>query len=263
MADNDQYDDEYHFADLDMGNPETDETANSTETPMPMAGSNESNVKRNSLIVIAAVVVFLIFYKFTGSFFSNTKQAQNDIVATPIIQPAPPPVVQQPPAVPVSIIAPQPVQAPNQDTQQINQKIANLELTQEGLRSQVTAVSNQLGGINTNMNELSDKMAKLSQMVADLAEKVDKQTSEISLLMERTRPKPVPRIVQVRPARPVYFLQAVIPGRAWLISPNGSTLTVRVGTLLQGYGVVQSIDAIHGRVMTSSGQVIRFSQQDS
>jgi len=60
-----------------------------------------------------------------------------------------------------------------------------------------------------------------------------------------------------------YFLQAIIPGRAWLISTNGDTVTVREGTRISSYGVVRFIDAKRGRVLTSSGQVIRFSQEDS
>lgn len=263
MADNDQFDDEYHFADLDMDSPVSEETETSTETPMPTLDSNESNVRRNSLIVIAAVIVFLIFYKFIGSFFSTTKQATDDIAATPIIQPAPAPVIQQPKVEPVTVAPPVPAVVPNQDIVQMNQKISSLELSQESLRNQVNSVSSQLGGINTNVNDLSEKIASLTQSLNTLMEKVDRQSSEINMLMDRTRPKPAPKVVKERPAKPIYYIQAVIPGRAWLISPNGSTLTVRVGTLIQGYGVVSSIDAIQGRVMTSSGQVIRFSQRDS
>ena len=58
-------------------------------------------------------------------------------------------------------------------------------------------------------------------------------------------------------------MQAVIPGRAWLIANNGSTITVREGTPIPGYGIAKIIDPIKGRVMTSSGKEIRFSQDDS
>ncbi|HAF87135.1 MAG TPA: type IV secretion protein IcmG, partial [Legionellales bacterium] len=60
-----------------------------------------------------------------------------------------------------------------------------------------------------------------------------------------------------------YYIKAVIPGRAWLIAANGSTLTVSEGTNIKGYGMVKLIDSTQGRILTSSGRVIRFSQQDS
>jgi intracellular multiplication protein IcmG len=60
-----------------------------------------------------------------------------------------------------------------------------------------------------------------------------------------------------------YNIQAVIPGRAWLIATNGATLTVSQGTAIPGYGIVKLIDPVQGKVTTSSGQIIRFSQEDS
>ena len=58
-------------------------------------------------------------------------------------------------------------------------------------------------------------------------------------------------------------LQAIIAGRAWLVCSNGETLTVRQGTQVYNYGEVRYIDAISGQVLTSSGQTITFSQEDS
>ena len=61
----------------------------------------------------------------------------------------------------------------------------------------------------------------------------------------------------------LYYIQAVIPGRAWLIATNGSTLTVREGSTIPGYGIVRKIDPNLGKVFMSTGKVIRFSQLDS
>ena len=60
-----------------------------------------------------------------------------------------------------------------------------------------------------------------------------------------------------------YYIQAVIPGRAWLVSSQGLTITVREGTSVPGYGIVKLIDPNQGRILTSSGRTITFSQQDS
>ena len=82
--------------------------------------------------------------------------------------------------------------------------------------------------------------------------------------MTRTQPKRVVHHINKPSAPPIhYYIQAVIPGRAWIIATNGSTLTVREGTNIAGYGIVRLIDPLDGRIVTSSGQIIRFSQEDS
>lgn len=55
-----------------------------------------------------------------------------------------------------------------------------------------------------------------------------------------------------------YFVQAVIPGRAWVTTKSGITRTVGVGDQLPGYGKVISIDARDGTLMTGSGRAIIF-----
>ena len=86
--------------------------------------------------------------------------------------------------------------------------------------------------------------------------------------MVSLKPKPKPVILKSvkRHKKGVvlrYAVKAVIPGRAWLLASNGSTLTVRRGTPIQGYGVVTGIDAVRGYVFTSYRKLIRFSQEDS
>ena len=105
-------------------------------------------------------------------------------------------------------------------------------------------------------------------MMQQLNAKLDQQTQVIEGLLRHQAQKRAPPKAMAKARGPVakpmnYYVQAVIPGRAWLIATNGSTLTVRQGSSVRGYGVVQSIDAVQGRVNTSSGRVIRFSQDDS
>jgi intracellular multiplication protein IcmG len=109
------------------------------------------------------------------------------------------------------------------------------------------------------------KMAELNQVITQLNAKLETQSQVIERLTVRTAPKPPkPRVLNgFLNQRLKYYVQAVIPGRAWLIATNGATLTVREGTLISGYGVVKLIDPTQGRVLTSSGRIIRFSQSDS
>lgn len=269
MADDDkeEYGDEYQFADLDVISPDSsdgDEGSSGEASPAKkQSEGGRKDIRRNALIVVGLVILAMLIYEFWGVFFS--KKTDADTTTVPPITAAPPqPTPIQPVTTPVQPVAPPttPIQA-GPDNSQITQKLSALELSQQNLRSEVTALNDQLSGINTNMNELTTKITDLSQMLTTLAAKVDQQSNQIAILTTRTAPKPVPRVVHRGPPPRVYHIQAVIPGRAWLIATNGSTLTVREGTQIPGYGVVKLIDARQGRVITSSGQVIRFSQQDS
>lgn len=272
MADDkDEYSDEYQFADLDVISPDaSDEDAGSSEAAgaekKQFDGGGRKDIRRNALIVVGIVIVIMLIYEFWGMFSSKKTTDAETTTVPPITTATPQPTPIQPPVTaPVQPITPPPT-APVQagpDNTQITQKLSALEISQQNLRSEVNALNDQLSGISSNVNELTTKIADLNQMLTNLAAKVDQQSNQIAILTTRTAPKPVPRIVHRGPPRPVFYIQAVIPGRAWLIATNGSTLTVREGSQIAGYGVVKLIDARQGRVITSSGQVIRFSQQDS
>lgn len=267
MADKDEYNDEYQFSDLDVINPDSsgeDEGLVPDDGSSKKQPSGKKDVKRNALIVIVLIVLAMLAYKFLGSFFSG-KNSKPEVTASvpPISSATPTPIpVQEQPIAPVQTPTPV-IEQPKTDNSQLNQQLSALEMGQQNVRSEVNSLNNQLSGINSNVNELTEKIANLNQMLTSLAAKLEQQSGEIAILTERTKPKPVRRIVLKGPSTPTYYIQAVIPGRAWLIARNGSTLTVREGTLIAGYGVVKLIDPIQGRVITSSGQVIRFSQQDS
>lgn len=168
------------------------------------------------------------------------------------------------PVQPQPIVQQQPPAVQENDTA-LQQKVASIEASQQTVQSEVSSMSQQVGNVNNNVNALNAQITKLNQMITDLNTQVVKQSEVINVLMERTKPKPVKRVVRVRTVAPqiIYYINAVIPGRAWLIGTNGSTLTVREGTKIAGYGTVKLIDSMQGRVLTSSGRVIRFSQEDS
>jgi intracellular multiplication protein IcmG len=266
MADK-EYDDEYQFDDLDtMDSKSLNEKEEASEDIAPKQQSQgRTNVRRNALIVVGLVALLMLGYKFIGSFFSTKTKTSQEIPSVPVTTtPAPvtsvTPVPQQPePPVQTSQVVP----PPSVDTTEINQKLSSLEASQQDVRLNVNSVNNKLGVINTSVSELTEKIANLNRMLSDLAAKLDQQSHEIILLTEKAKPKPVRRVFIKSAPRLMYFIQAIIPGRAWLIATNGSTITVREGTRIAGFGVVKLIDPIQGRVLTSSGQIIRFSQRDS
>lgn len=276
MADNDQ-NDEYKFAELDSLENEsienTEYSPKNSTTSMGQGGMEpRKNIKRNALIAVGLAVFIMLMYTFIdGMFFgkSNKAPAEESITPAPIAEmtPSPEPAQPQMSQEPIQpqIQQPQQIQPVIEESKELKQKVASIELTQQTLQSEVSSVNQQVANVNTNVNALSDQISKLNQVISDLSNQVAKQSEEINVLMDRTKPKLINRVVNVQPLAPqiIYYINAVIPGRAWLIGTNGSTLTIREGSRIEGYGVVKLIDSLEGRVLTSSGRVIRFSQDDS
>lgn len=262
MADKDQYNDEYQFADLDAINPDSGDESGKTGEGLegaaaPRQLATDNQIKRNVIIVVAVLVLAFVIYKGVGLFSAEKKLPVNISapVLAPVVQQAP---IQSPPA--ASLVQAPP---PSVDTN-VAQKLSALEFSQQSMRADVSSVSDKLGGISNNLNAIVAKMSELNGIIANLNTKVDEQSREIEqLTIRREEAKKASHFVPKAIHYPKYHIQAVIPGRAWLIATNGATLTVREGTVVAGYGMVRLIDPNQGRVMTSSGQVIRFSQEDS
>ncbi|KTD13336.1 type IVB secretion system protein IcmG/DotF [Legionella jamestowniensis] len=269
--DKNEYSDEYQFSDLDVISPDTNEETTSSDA---VKKESNTNIRRNALVAVIVIIIAMLAYKFLGPLFTKKPQSADTVpslATTSTSQPAtlapqqpqvqtvtpselPPPVETTPPVT-------QPT--PTVDTTEITQRLSALEVNQQNLRSEMDSLNSQLATINTNLNALATKIAQLNQTLTVIVTRVEEQSKEISVLTIRTKPKPVRKVVIKAPPPPSYFIQAIIPGRAWLIAQNGSTITVREGTQVAGYGVIKLIDSRQGRVLTSSGRVIRFSQQDS
>ena len=272
MADNDQGNDEYQFNDMDPISPNAgyDEAGsvaglNSSEEMMPGA-VGERNIKKSVLIGVAAVILILVVYKFIELKFLNKSIPIEPVTPTVVVPPAPPPPappVAEQAQIQIKPIMPVPVVSSAGTEMKINQTLSTMEVSQESLRSDVTSVNNQLGAISNNLNLMMTKMTELNGVIASLSAKVDSQATVIQQLTVPKAQHKVHSVTHYRDQRPKFYLQAVIPGRAWLIATNGATLTVREGTPVAGYGIVKLIDPNQGRVTTSSGQVIQFSQEDS
>ncbi|MDI9817886.1 MULTISPECIES: type IVB secretion system protein IcmG/DotF [unclassified Legionella] len=265
MADDkNEYNDEYQFSDLDVISPDSTDEDTQVAGGTAAGETRKVNVRRNALIAVIIIVIVMLAYKFLGPVFTGKTPPDSSVPPLTTATPQPPaPQIQ--PITPAPIVqAPPPVApSPTVDSPQINQRLSALELSQQNLRSEMDSVNNQLNSISANFSELASKIAELNQTLTVLASKVEQQSNEIAILTVRTKPKPVKRVVIRRPPPPTYYIQAIIPGRAWLIAQNGSTITVREGTKVVGYGVIKLIDSRQGRVLTSSGRMIRFSQQDS
>lgn len=158
------------------------------------------------------------------------------------------------PAVPIAAApAVQPV-----DPQVIDQLTS---LKQDAVTS--SAVVRQLQGqvqdLANALNQTRANQQQLNQSLMVLVAQVQQLSTDVKSLAQ---PKPV-KIVPVAPKAPpvaviTYQIRAVVPGRAWIVSSEGESQSVAVGDAIPQYGVVQSIDADAGVVITTSGKTIKF-----
>lgn len=261
MADKKDFDDEYQFHEVDDFTNVHDDKTLTDEAPDEIAHEksdrdlfNSVDIRKIAFMGIGALFAGLVVYKFIGAYItSKHEEATQPKVSVPQVVQAPGPVIPQELSV-------QPT-SPNVDSG-FSQKIATFELNQNMIQSNVNSIQNQMGGQSAQLNDLSNKLDQAMIQINQLTALVQEQSQQIQALKTKPRKPAVHRVQRVAPAM-VYYIQAIIPGRAWLIASNGSTITVREGSSIPGYGVVKLIDPSNGKVMTSSGKTIVFSQADS
>lgn len=211
----------------------------------PEMGKGRSAVSRRIFISIGVIVVVLVVYKLSGLFWGAKKAKRKVVTPTVVTQP----VVK---TVPVKKIT-----APQITTEQM-----------QVLRQRISVIANQ-GQTNASV------MAGLQQQIKAMREDLNMMTQQlaglktnITTLNKRLTPKKPPVVVKKRLRKrriqpPMqYYVQAAIPGRAWLKSEKGTTITVGIGSKLYGYGTIRKIDPSTGVVETSSGRIMKYNPDD-
>lgn len=265
MANNDPNNEEYKLDDLDLLASEPEDelhpeesgdalSAKDTATIHEDAQPWENPIFRKGLIVVGGLILFLLFYKAVHLLLGG-KSTENQIV----------PVTQQTQKQSVPLQQPMPTLTTTTD-HATTEKLTSLEQAQNNAQATLQNLNEEVSSLNASMSDISSKIGALSSTLASLSDRLDAQTHEIERLvaMNTKRIHPV-HVSRAGASKQVvmYSLQAIIPGRAWLVASDGSSITVREGSTIPGYGVVKGIDPARGRVLMSSGRVIRFSQVDS
>lgn len=208
------------------------------------------------------------------------EHAQNQPQVLPQ-QPAPPVIVQNEPMMPPMPMEAQATQPPvvqamnseidsraavlaaenaklaSQLQDQYAQQIKNYQEQNKNLEDQVKVLNNRVDTMQAQMNKL---LYTLTQTYA--AGGVADQSAQVPQQLAATpNSAPAPAQVTTEPApRVPYNVQAIIPGRAWLRSTNGETLTVAEGDDIKGYGRVTKIDPYDGVVeLNINGRTVSLS----
>lgn len=247
--------------------PEDGQAHQEPQTPMV---SKLTQWRKNIFIGCGFLVVVILVYKIIGGVMApKVSGSINSIPAQPVVntvQMAPQQSLaqglnQNTTAAPVAPSLHQIVNTYNQDHGGEN-RIAKLEVISGSMRQEVNNLNNVTQSLQSSIDQINTQLTQLNASLALLTDKMQAQmlqqeATQKKMTVKKTSLMPKPVIQKV-----AYHIMAIIPGRAWLKSSNGATLTVSVGTQLPGIGTVSKIDPQLGNVVMSSGQVIQYSADD-
>jgi intracellular multiplication protein IcmG len=113
------------------------------------------------------------------------------------------------------------------------QKIADYETQNTKLRGKVDEISRKMNRIESNLNQITQLL---------------QGEGKAEIIM--------PPSSTLRSNKVTYHVQAIIPGRAWLKSEAGDTVTVAEGDILRNVGKVIKIDPYDGIVEIDVGNKV-------
>jgi intracellular multiplication protein IcmG len=280
---NEQYDDkyesqeegEYHFSDDQVSyeiDPDSKETATTTSSESLGAKLNRS--RRLVIGIVVFIVLVGIVYKMLAPTSSQpldfdkqvgaakvttttTTQAQNPSVTMPSTQEMPSTVSSAPPAQQPSVVPAVPTGEAQQKSVMDRlayveqQNSAMLDLLQTQYAQKMTDYETQNTQLRTQVQELNTRIAGMEVAFHQMTK----------ILRGMSGPAAMSGEVGIVPSKPLvpkmaYTVQAIIPGRAWLKSDAGDTVTVAEGDVLKDYGRITKIDPYDGVVNIDTGNKV-------
>lgn len=256
--------DEYQFSELET----TDIYGASANT----SAVNRFKQIRRILLVVGIIAAIFAVYKISG-FFTGTKKAQRHLAP---VQPVMQPINLQPTTTKVTTTTTSNTLPALSNTQsnvapsKIDQSIAALEQKSSSTREDIEKLSQQVDSLRSTMGDLQTTIQNLTTSLQDISSQLQQQNAMIAnqeTLLKALQPPPKKLIIIKRRTihRRImdYYVEAIIPGRAWLKRSDGATLTVSAGSHIPGYqGVVSAVDPQTGEVILTTGEILTFQADD-
>lgn len=123
---------------------------------------------------------------------------------------------------------------------QFSQKMAEYESANAAAQEKIHNMNKKLGNMEASLNKMSELLQEQG-----IATKMPMAVGAAGL--------PPPRAAE---PKMTYTVQAIIPGRAWLKSDAGDTVTVAEGDVLKDYGRITKIDPYDGVVDIDTGNKV-------
>lgn len=128
--------------------------------------------------------------------------------------------------------------------QYLEEKINSMERHIQMNNKNMIEIQHDFNTLNAGLNAFNEQLQSLRETQRKKQKAIQKSSTPHTAVMPK-------------PTNPQYTVYAIIPGRAWLRSHDGKTITVSEGDTIKEYGKVLKIDAGEGIVVTSSGIMLR------
>jgi len=137
------------------------------------------------------------------------------------------------------------------------QKVADYEAQNKALQEQVHTLNTRLAGMEAAMSKLVQALNNKPPAAASAVsnDSLNSYAENTPLPLQGSSPSSTP--LSPPPVsqgyRSSYTVQAIIPGRAWLRTDSGETITVAEGDMLKSLGRVTKIDPYDGTILIDTG----------
>lgn len=215
----------------------------------------KSRMKRMMVPVILMFVVYIVYHGLT--WYAGRKQnvsveQQQKAVPKPMVIPAKP--KSEIKAAPIATVP---------TDQNLSSQVTHIE---DSMREQLGLVNQQISDNRDQITRINDAISQNQTDINDIKQSINMLNASVLKIAEDmaklTKPKKVKKVPKVKAKPTLYHVVAIVPGRAWLETSEGNTITVRTGDKLGGYGTVDVISSRQGMVITSSGKIIQYGVND-
>lgn len=223
------------------------------------------NVDLKRFAVPGAIVFAIMAVYFVFSFYSakrnqiaeQSKEMLQNSAAR--VQQTTFPTSTAAPMVPTSMVAP--AGSVNASANLSSDQMAQI---QNSVEQRVNVISQQINSSRDSVANLQSSITKTQQDILAMSQKIEHLTMVTQdLVSEIEKIKVPPKSAKKKAKSPIaYHVRAIVPGRVWLESADGRSVTLRVGDQLEGYGEVLDIVPRQGMVIMSNGSVIQYGIDD-
>ncbi len=136
----------------------------------------------------------------------------------------------------------------------------------EPLHSKISTVEKNVNDINSKNQNLLGQVRELTNDVHDLHYQIlmiNEKLEKVSGMLEKKDKPSESKKAEIKKPLKVYFIRALIDGRAWIQDEQGNSITVKLGDKVDDYDVVQGIYPEQGVITTTSGRNIVYASGDN
>ncbi|OGT64964.1 MAG: hypothetical protein A3J38_02905 [Gammaproteobacteria bacterium RIFCSPHIGHO2_12_FULL_45_9] len=213
----------------------------------------QPGIRRVLGVVVGVILVLIVFHYLKSTRTESTM-----------------PSVEQVPSAPVAAqVAPDPMQGVTMANQAV-EAVTHSGLFNRGSEergdnnnAELSALRSELASERASVEHLSQTVLSMKTQLDEAVEHENEMRQAILSLMRKVDTLKSSSAHTTKPTHELTFeVQALLPGRAWVLGSNGQTLSLAIGDMVPGYGYVKVIDTARGVVETTSGKTIGYGQND-